>query len=273
MFVQTKDERQMTEDFKVLRDTIIPIIQQRKEAARKGEAAIISTKFFSGDLVSLIMEDARKLGKGELSDRQLMEDVWTFILGGRDTTASGLTSMLQLLASHPEVVDKIRKEIADKIGDNEPNHENVSELIYCEAVFNESLRLFPPGPMNYRKSRQDDTLPDGTFVPAGCEVQWAPWLMGRSADLYPDPYSFKPERWLEGKPPLLHSFEMPVFNAGPRTCLGRLMSIFEVRILMVLIFRRGFNFQLVPGQKLNDYALGLTLVREHGQLMTVHRIP
>jgi len=176
--------------------------------------------------------------------------------------------MFQLLSSHPEVEEKIAKEIQEKIGTRVPTYESVAELVYCEAVFNETLRLFPPAPLNYRKCRRNDTLPDGTSIPAGCEVHWSSWVNGRNPALYPDPYTFKPERWLEGKCPPLHLFDNPAFGAGPRVCLGRSMAYLETRIVMVLLFQR-VRLKLVAGQKLNDYALGLTLIREHGQLMTV----
>jgi hypothetical protein len=90
-----------------------------------------------------------------------------------------------------------------------------------ECVFNESLRLFPSAPIDYRKCASDDALPDGTFVPAGTEVVYLPWVMGRNPKYFPDPEVFRPERWEEDPaPPSPWSFEWPAFNAGKRSCLG-----------------------------------------------------
>ena len=114
------------------------------------------------------------------------------MLAGRDTTAALLTSLFQLLATHPDVEDRLINEIDDKLRGEMPSHENVGQLKFADAVFTESLRLFPSGlqlhgsfarcqiltiilhrvaPLDFRKALNDDVLPDGTPVPAGTEVK------------------------------------------------------------------------------------------------------
>lgn len=273
-FFKTKSERQMDADHKVFNDFIQPAIAERRALQKSGEAnPLIDTQSFKGDFISLIADDAEKR-QAPLSDLELRDQTVGLLLAGRDTTACVLTSMFQLLSQHPEVEAKVSKEISEKIGNDPPSHTNVKELIYVEAVFNEALRLFPAAPINYRKVRKTDVLPDGTVVPRGTEVQWSSWALGRNPELYHEPTLFRPERWLDGsKPcPQLHTFDNPAFGAGPRLCLGRPMSYLEARILLVILFQR-FRFRLVPGQKLDAYTLTLTLVREHGQLMTVLPAP
>lgn len=271
-FFRSKDERQMTLDSKRMDDFIYPIIIERRRAFESGDPALIETQAFKGDFISLLAEDAERRNE-KLSNEDIRNNTLGLLLAGRDTTASVLTSILQLLSQHPEVEEKVVKEIAEKIGDDTPTHATIKELVYCEAVFNEALRLFPAAPINYRKCAKDDTLPDGTFVPRGSEVQWSSWAIGRNPDLYQEPNRFRPERWLDGSKPCphLHTFDNPAFGAGVRLCLGRPMSYYEARMLLVILFQR-FRFRLVPGQKLDAYALGVTLFREHGQLMTVHAV-
>lgn len=269
----TADEKQAKEDEKTINDFIYPAVAKRRQE-HKDDAAnpLIETKTFKGDLITLFVDYAKKQGE-EISDESLRDQCTTMLLAGRDTTASVLTSIFQMLSKHPDVEEKVVKEIQQEIGEATPTHDNIKGLTYCEAVFNEALRLFPAAPLNYRKCRTADTLPDGTYIPAGSEVQWLPWVCGHDPKLYPEPDTFKPERWLGDKtspsaPAPLHLFDNPAFNAGPRVCLGKAMSYLEARMLMVLILQK-YRLKLIPGQKLDEYELGLTLVREHGQLMNL----
>ena len=107
-----------------------------------------------------------------------------------------------------------------------------SSLLYVSAVFNESLRFYPPVPIELKESTAETTFPDGTWLPKGAVVMWAPWAMGRSKNLWgEDADNFRPERWLvaggKGERSTLMTvspFAFPVFNGGPRACLGKKMA-------------------------------------------------
>lgn len=266
--VGTADERQAAADMAALDKYIYPAIAaRRKEHARVDMDPLLKTKLFSGDILTLHVDFAKKKGL-VMTDEYLRDQCTVLLLAGRDTTGSILTSIFQMLAKHPKVEQRVVEEITEVVGGDAPSYDSVKMLKYCDAVFQESLRLYPPAPINFRKAQCDDTLPDGTFVPAGSDVQWLPWVQGRNPKLYPDPLSFKPERWLQDEPATpLFKFDNPAFHAGKRVCLGRSMTFIESKILMVKILQK-HRLRLVPGQKLDDYTLTFTLTREHGQLMT-----
>ena len=124
-----------------------------------------------------------------------------------------------------------------------------SHLPYIAAVFNESLRLYPPVPVELKESTAETTFPDGTWLPKGSIVIWATWAMGRSKVTWGDHADeFRPERWLvdgdEGEIPTLKTispFAFPVFNGGPRACLGKKMAeILAVHVIARLIWRYDF---------------------------------
>ncbi len=124
-----------------------------------------------------------------------------------------------------------------------------SHLPYIAAVFNESLRLYPPVPVELKESTAETTFPDGTWLPKGSIVIWATWAMGRSKVTWGDDADeFRPERWLvdgdEDEIPTLKTvsaFAFPVFNGGPRACLGKKMAeILAVHVIARLVWRYDF---------------------------------
>ncbi len=102
----------------------------------------------------------------------------------------------------------------------------------------------------------DDTLPDGTFVPAGAAVQFVPYSMGRCKELWGDDAEiFRPERW-EGRE-FPSPYVYPVFNAGPRECLGKRLAWVEMRASLAELVRN-FHFELaVPANHIKHDWVGL----------------
>ena len=114
----------------------------------------------------------------------------------------------------------------------------------------------------------DDTLPDGTHVPRGTIVAYFPWGMGRSEHIWgSDASDVRPERWLGGGPIVgpdgvrrqPTSFEFPVFQAGPRICLGMNMAMLEASVATAMLAQR-FKFRLADPERTHTYnSLGLTM--------------
>lgn len=120
---------------------------------------------------------------------------------------------------------------------------------YTLAVFNEALRLYPPIPFEIKQTLSPTTLPDGTFLPANCIVVWCPWAMNRSRAVWGDDAdSFRPERWLvqdeSGVKTMTKSAaEFPVFNGGPRLCLGKKMAeLMAIQVMASVVW----TFDFVP---------------------------
>lgn len=122
-------------------------------------------------------------------------------------------------------------------------------LPYIAAVFNESLRFYPPVPVELKESTAETTFPDGTWLPKGSVVMWAIWAMGRSKNTWGDDADeFRPERWLvagdDGQTltlKMMSAFAFPVFNGGPRACLGKRMAeLLAVHVVASLIWKYDF---------------------------------
>lgn len=196
-----------------------------------------------------------------MSAEWLRDVVLNFVIAGRDTTACTLTWMFYILSTHPEIQQKVQKEIEAKfpVGTT-PTIASLSarELPYLNGLVYEALRLYPPVPEDSKEASADDVFPDGTAVPNSVACLFLVYAMGRDPQLYPDPLAVKPERWIPFKEPSPYQF--PVFQAGPRICLGMNMALFELKVLATMLIRN-YSFELAPGEaeKISYLPTALTL--------------
>jgi cytochrome P450 len=168
-----------------------------------------------------------------------------------------------MLSRNPDSLAKLLTEIKDTLGDaTSPTYDQIKSMKYANAVFHETLRLYPSVPTEIKTANQDDTLPDGTFVPKGAVVSWSPYCMGRTTAIWgPDAKEFRPERWLEmERNP--SPFDYPVFNAGPRVCLGKNMAELE-GVFVIVSMLRVFEVSVLEGEKVT-YANSVTLPMKDG---------
>ncbi|CAE7326622.1 CYP704C1 [Symbiodinium sp. KB8] len=199
------------------------------------------------DLLALFLQ-AQKEQK--FTTKFVKDMVLNLIIAGRDTTACLLSWMFYEIARNPDVQKRLQEEIDKKSPAGTPmdlKSLSHNELPYLHAVVYESLRLWPPVPVDSKIAQVDDVLPGGWRVPKGTTLVFCPYNMGRDPDRYPEPQAFKPERWIPFSAPPHHEF--PVFQAGPRICLGMDMAIFEAKIAAVELLRH-LSFELKTGQQI-----------------------
>ena len=178
------------------------------------------------------------------------DSAMNFLSAGRDTTAQSLTWTLYALMRNPHIVPDLLNEINSVVPLAEINAIDISTLQPSNiptvmSVYYESLRLYPPVPIEIKQCESPTTLPDGTFLPTSSIIVWCIWALNRSATLYGDDADvFRPSRWLNstGQFSPKTAFEFPVFNAGPRACLGKKMAeVMGAWIIIQLI--REFEFE------------------------------
>ncbi|XP_022899336.1 cytochrome P450 94C1-like [Olea europaea var. sylvestris] len=198
-----------------------------------------------------------------VSDETFLRDiVISFLLAGRDTVASVLTSFFWLMANYPEAEAAILVEADRVIGQNKEisSYDQMKELHYLHAAVYESMRLYPPIQFDSKFCLNDDVLPDGMPVKKGTRVTYHPYAMGRMEDLWgTDCLEFKPERWLkDGVFFQENPFKFPVFQAGMRVCLGKEMALVELRSVALSLLKR-FHLELAPPQTTTpQFSPGLT---------------
>jgi len=173
------------------------------------------------DILSLLIA-ARFEDGGAMSDQELRDQLVTLLLAGHETTATGLAWTFDLLLRHPTVHARL---IADV---------DAGEDAYLRAVAWESLRLRPVVPLAGRRLASE-LQGGGLSLPAGTDVTPAIWLTHTRADLYPEPFAFRPERFLEDPP---SGYGWIPFGGGIRRCLGASFAELEMRVVLEAVLRR-----------------------------------
>ncbi|KAF3555271.1 hypothetical protein F2Q69_00016066, partial [Brassica cretica] len=193
--------------------------------------------------------DATKYDLLNPSDGKVFRDTMlSFILAGRDATASAVTWFFWLLSENPEVVTKIRQEINTNLikihGQERP-----SNYCYIECL-NKLMRLYPPVPFERMTPVRPDVLPSGHKVDASMKILIFLYVLGRMEAVWgEDALEFKPGRWVSEtggfrKEP---SYKFFAFFGGPRSCLGKLLAMTLMKTAVVEILQN-YDFQLVKGQ-------------------------
>ncbi|MCS6897624.1 MAG: cytochrome P450 [Nitrospira sp.] len=215
------------------------------------------------DLLDRLLE-ARDEETGEgLSDRELRDEALTIFAAGHETTANALTWSWYLLATHPDAKARFHEEVDRVLQGNRPTADDLPNLPYTRALFDESLRLFPPAPAIQRKAATDATV-GGLSLPAGSVVLIGTYNLHRHPGFWTDPDRFVPERWLNGERPASRCAYLP-FGAGPRACVGTHFALLEGPLLLALI---GQRYDLRMAQERVEPQLLVTLRPKGGIRMT-----
>ena len=174
------------------------------------------------------------------------------LLAGRDSTAGTLSFCFQELSRHPNIVQKLRREISEHVGPRRrPTYDDLKNMRYLQHTINETLRMYPSVGANVRNALRDTTLPHGGgsdgLQPVGIRkdtpIAYSTIFMQRDAQLFqppsaefPDLLTFCPERWDNWIPKPWHYIPFVsnlsilvegcvlttdrIQNGGPRLCIG-----------------------------------------------------
>ncbi|HEY5932479.1 MAG TPA: cytochrome P450, partial [Nitrospira sp.] len=171
-----------------------------------------------GDLLDLLLQARDEETGAGLTDQELRDEALTIFAAGHETTANALAWTWYLLATHPEAKARFHEEVDRVLQGRTPNADDLPHLPYTRAIFDESLRLYPPAPAVQRKAAASTTV-CGLPLQAGALVLVGTYNLHRHPAFWPNPEQFLPERWLDGERPAARYAYLP-FGAGPRACVG-----------------------------------------------------
>ncbi|MBM5808457.1 MAG: cytochrome P450 [Cyanobacteria bacterium M_surface_9_m1_291] len=241
------------------------------------------------DLLQALI-DARDPETGEAFSREeLLDQVCFLFLAGHETSASSLGMAVYLLSCFPEAQARLRAELQELLGaqagapegtsadapgcsDRPLTFEDLRQLPYAAAVFNETLRLYPPVSFFIRESQQEGELVDRR-CPMRSLVTISPWVIQRQDGQWPQPHAFDPDRFFTDPSAQNRQLARDVwlpFGLGPRKCPGAAFALQEAQLVLAELVRR---YELLPADGPAPDLVGrLTLRSRNGIRVRLRRL-
>ncbi|MER5638605.1 cytochrome P450 [Kitasatospora sp. NPDC002227] len=198
-----------------------------------------------GDLLSTLLRVEHPDTGERLDDREILDQVVTFLVAGSETTASTLAFVFHLLGTHPAVEERVHAEIDEVLGGRPPGFEDLPQLRYTRNVITEALRLYPPSWLSMRVAAVETEL-GGRTVPAGTMIMYSAQALHHNPDLFPDPERLDPDRWLPERAKDVPRGALIPFGAGSHKCIGDVLALTETALIVATIAGR-WRLRPVPG--------------------------
>jgi cytochrome P450 len=217
-----------------LRDELLRLAKDRRRSGNR-----------SDDLITSLLDAADPETGQAMDDRDVADNLLTFITAGHETTALALTWSFYLLSLHPEDEARVIAEIETATGGAPLTREHVPALAYTQQVIQEAMRLYPPAPVVVRAATRDIDL-GGHAVAAGSAVYVPVYAVHRHISLWDEPDRFDPDRFAPGAAKTRHRYAYLPFGAGPRICVGMGFAMLEA-VLIFATLVRATRLSLRPG--------------------------
>jgi cytochrome P450 len=220
------------------------------------------------DILDRLIAARDEDGNEGMGKVQMRDEVVTLMLAGHETSATALAWTLYLLAKHPEIEERLARELDTVLHGEAASSGDLAAVPYLKQVVQESMRIYPPVWAIARRSHQCEEFGDYE-VPADAYVGVVPYALHRHPGFWPDPERFDPDRFQPNRAESRHSYCYLPFAAGPRACIGLGMAMLEIQLVLAQIVQR-YRLRLVPGHRVETlakvtlkprYGLPLTLIR------------
>ena len=220
--------------------------RQASQAMRASVATILARRRAAGlggeDLLARLARAEDPETGAPMSEKQLIDNLLTFLAAGHETTAKALTWTLYLLARAPQWQRRIVDEVAAVAGDAPIGAAHIDRLAVTRSVLKESMRLYPPAPIMTRIAPESVTLGDKTLAP-GTFIIVPIFAIHRHRKLWEDPDRFDPDRFRPEREAKYARTQFMPFGFGPRTCIGMTFAMMEaIAILGTLVRHARFEW-------------------------------
>ena len=189
------------------------------------------------DIMAMLVA-ARDEGGQTMNDEEIRDELITMLVAGHESTATSLSWVVCRLLQNPDVLALAQAEVASATGNGSGSSkltaEQIAELSYLDAVIKETARLNPILPIVIRYLEAPARI-GGCDLPAGCLVSPCIYLTHRRPDIWPEPETFKPERFVDGR---VDPYTFFPFGGGLRHCLGAAFATYEMKIVLARMLSR-----------------------------------
>jgi cytochrome P450 len=220
------------------------LVRDELDARRSGDGDAADR----GGIVSMLLAATDEEGN-PLSDEAIRDHVLTLLFAGHDTTTATITFLLYELSRNARELELLVDELDAVLAGARPTAADlVGRLPRLDMAVDETLRLYPPAWIGPRMSVEPFEV-CGRRVPGGVHVNYCSWASHRLPGVFPDPHTFRSDRFApEAKAALPKGAYVP-FGGGSRTCIGMRFGLMEVKAIAALVLQR-FRYDLAPGYQL-----------------------
>ncbi len=236
--------------------TIYKAIEERKKSGERHD-----------DLLDMLLDTEYEDGS-RMSEQQLRDEALILYVAGHETSANALTWAWYLIASHPEIENKLLNSAYQTLGNEKPSFEKLRELGYSLQVIEEVMRMYPPAWITDREALEDDEI-EGVELKKGKDVIAFIYGVHHNEKYWDKPEEFNPERFTPENKKKQVPFSYLPFGGGPRLCIGNNFALMEMQFVLVEMVRR-YKFEIVKDQKIELNPL-ITLRPRHGLKVKVSK--
>jgi cytochrome P450 len=175
------------------------------------------------DVLAMLLA-ARHEDGSPMSEQELRDELMTLLVAGHETTASELAWAFERLARAPRALATLLDEVDSDSGDD-----------YITATIHETLRRRPVIPNAAPRLTKQPVTIGGFDYPEGVVLLANAYLVHHDPEIYPDPYAFRPERFVGEKP---GTYTWIPFGGGRRRCLGASFALLEMKVVLRAVLSR-----------------------------------
>ncbi|WP_054951375.1 cytochrome P450 [Numidum massiliense] len=226
--IPTPKSKKFHEAITGLNKVIYEIIEERRQHPELNER---------GDLLATLLRARDEDDGSGMTDEQVRDQVFTIFMAGHETTANTLSWVFYLLAKHPEIVEKLEREVDDVLQGRLPTLDDYDKLTYVQHVISETLRLYPAAWKISREVVSTVEIGSHQFVP-GEILLMSQYVMHRNPRFYDDPADFRPERFAGDMLKRIPKFAYFPFGGGARICIGNHFALLEAALVLATIVQK-----------------------------------
>ena len=265
IYFLTPAGRRMKAACKIVHEHAEMVINERRSALGldgKGEGVRDLQNLLNGisnsrqlDFLDILLTAVDDKGVG-LTDREIRNEVDTFMFAGHDTTTTGISWTLYCLARHPEHQEKVRDEVRRVLdGRDQLEYEDLKELHYTQWCIKESMRLYPPVFIIFRETGEEIEV-DGQKIPKGVWIAIVMYFLHHNPNVWPNPEEFDPLRFKPNNAKDRDPYAFLAFSAGSRNCIGQNFAINEEKVVVASVVNR-YRLSVVEDHEVKMLPLGV----------------
>ncbi|TBU22528.1 cytochrome P450 [Dichomitus squalens] len=196
------------------------------------------------DVITYMFQDPN------MTEIEYRDNCIVMFVAGHDTTAGAIASIVYYLARNLDIQEKVREEVFEVLGGDDPHPNHFNRTPYLNAALKEAMRCNTPSNTTLPRVADIPLQIGGYLVPPGTSIALNICAAHYNDSVWDDPYRFNPERFLE--PSQGEGGGWSTFSMGPRSCVARNFSLLEQRVLVSMLLRE-FRWTLPKGSIHQDY--------------------